>query len=111
MSGTRHYKGTLKLVATTEESAERESKKYLNSIGKTELPKSCYTWLEYLKDYTYDDYVTIGDSLYSVELEDVGDEEVFASNKVEYGYKFEVQYYDGSMGFEEAIEEAIHNVI
>ena len=110
MSETRHYRGTLKLIATGKEQMEEKAKEYLNSIGETELPSYHDSWVEFLEDTFYKEYVHLDDKLYVVEKEDVGEEDVFVASKTDNGYKFEVQYYDGGMSFDEAIEEAISNI-
>lgn len=110
MSETRHYRGKLKLVTTGKEQVESKAKELLGAEGRKETPSYFDSWGEYLMDVFYKGYVVINDSLYEVEKEEVGEENVFVASETEYGYKFEVNYYDGGMSFDEAIEEAINGI-
>ena len=110
MSEIRHYRGKLKLVTTGKEQVESKAKGLLEAEDRTEIPSYFDSWTEYLKDVFYKGYVVVDDSLYEVEKREVGEEDVFVASKIEDGYKFEVRYYDGGMGFDEAIEEAINGI-
>lgn len=110
MSETRHYRGKLKLVTTGKEQVESTAKELLGAEDRKELPSCFDSWGEYLMDVFYKGYVVINDSLYAVEKKEVGEEDVFVASETEDGYKFEVQYYDGVMSFDEAIEEAINGI-
>lgn len=110
MSETVHYRGTLTEVEKLEnEILEKQCMRLLNNV---ELP-SCYdSYQEMLEDEYYNHYVVHDDILYSINKKSIDlDQDIFNSHKNEDGsINFEVRYYNGGCGFDEAIEEALNNM-
>ena len=107
MSETVHYKGVLRKVERlNEESLEEQCKRIL---GNKELPSYYDTYQEYLLDEYYDGMTIQNGVVYQVEREEVDPyDDLFNAQVRDNGeIAFEVRYYNGGCGFNEAIEEAI----
>jgi hypothetical protein len=91
-----------------DESLEDQCKRLLEN---KELPPYFDCYAEYLLDEHYQKYVIIDEIVYYVQKEDVDTEsDIFKATKNPDGnFEFEVRYYNGGCGFEEAIEEALKN--
>lgn len=110
MSETVHYKGVLRKIERYEnESLEEQCKRLLDN---KELPSYFDNYEEYFSDEYYHKFTIHNGVIYSIEKEDVDpDSDIFnAINGVNGEINFEVRYYNGGCGFDEAIEEAIKNI-
>lgn len=106
MSDTVHYKGVLKPVEKLGgETLEEQCRRVLS--GK-ELPSYFDSYQEYLLDMNYMQMTIQDGILYAVERENVDPyTDIFNAQRQENGeIAFEVRYYNGGCGFDEAIEEA-----
>lgn len=110
MSETVHYKGVLKKVERfKEENLEAQCKRLLGNI---ELPSYFNSYEEFLLDNYYKTMTIQNDEVYEVEKIEVDAESgIFNSSLKENGdIAFEVRYYNGGCGFDEAIEAAMKNI-
>lgn len=110
MSETVHYKGVLKKVEKFEgESLEEQCKRLLRN---KDLPSYHDSYKEYLIDQYYHEMTIQNDIVYRIEKEEVDpDGDIFKANMNDNGeIEFEVRYYNGGCGFNEAIEKAIKNI-
>lgn len=110
MIRTEHYKGKLRKVERLEnETLEEQCKRVLDSQGESDpLEEGSYD--SYLEKLTYyHEFVLCNGELYgviSMEERDP-DGEIFTMTEKENGdLDFEVRYYNGGYGFNEAIERA-----
>lgn len=106
MSENVYYVGKIKKI---EGSVEEICKK----IHKEDLPTEYYdSWEELIAEEYYNDFVIINDSVYKI-LEKTDKDlygDIFKSRETEDGIiEFEVLYYNGGCGFEEALEKALNN--
>ena len=107
MSETVHYKGTLKEIKKLEnETLENQCKRLLDN---EKLSSYCESYREMLEDENYEKLFIYDDVLYSVEMQEIDPyDDLFVANKNEDGtIGFEVKYYNGGCGFNEAIGYAI----
>jgi hypothetical protein len=110
LSETVHYKGVLKKVERYEgETLEEQCKRLM---GNKELPSYFDSYEEYLVDENYKKITIQNGVVYRVEKEDVDpDSDIFKANINDKGeIEFEVRYYNGGCGFDEAIEEAVNRI-
>jgi hypothetical protein len=110
LSETVHYKGVLKKVERLEgEKLEDQCKRLLENKS---LPTYFDSYVEYLLDERYHEITIQNGVVYRVEKESVdSDGDIFRATTGDSGeIKFEVRYYNGGCGFDEAIEEAIKNI-
>ncbi|PLR99584.1 hypothetical protein [Bacillus sp. T33-2] len=110
MSETVHYKGVLKKVERHEdETLEEQCKRLLNN---KDLPSYFDNYQEYFSDEYYYKFTIQNGVIYSIEKEDVDpDIDIFNASVGDNGeINFEVRYYNGGCGFDEAIEEAIKTI-
>ncbi|MEK3955684.1 MULTISPECIES: hypothetical protein [unclassified Psychrobacillus] len=110
MSETVHYKGVLSRVERFEkENLEEQCKRLL---GNKELPSYFDSYEEYLLDKHYRTMTIQNGDVYQVEKEEVDpDSGIFNASISENGeITFEVRYYNGGCGFDEAIENALKNI-
>lgn len=110
MSETVNYRGVLREVVKFDgETIEDQCKRLLDN---KELDSYCDSYKEMLLDEGYYDWVMYDNILYSVEKEDVDPyNDLFTASKNEDGtINFEVRYYNGGCGFEEAIEYALEKM-
>jgi len=115
MSYYEHYRGTLTKVERLEnESLEDQCKRLLEEkmLQEVILPEYYDSYAEMLIDEFYKEYYTYNGILYSMYRESIdSDGDIFNANEGENGtINFEVRYYNGGCGFNEAIEEAIKNI-
>jgi len=110
MSKKVHYKGVLKPIKKLEGETLEDQCRRLSNI--TELPSYYESYEEYLR-YESDRKMIIHKGVvYQAEVEIVDqDGDIFRAhinnnNEIEY----EVRYYNGGCGFNEAIEEAINRI-
>jgi hypothetical protein len=110
VSETVHYKGTLTKVEKLENETLEEQCKMI--LENKELPKWFDSYVEFLFDECYKEYAIYENELYFVDKKSVdADTDMFISSKNEDGtINFEVKYYNGGCGFEEAIETALKNI-
>lgn len=108
MSETDHYRGKLiyQQKNSHTDTLEEQCKRVLG--GK----KQGYhdTFEEAIRDIMYKEYVIKGDKLYKVtNLESIDvDKDIFRSKKINgKDFEFEVKYYNGGCGFDEAIYYAL----
>jgi len=105
MSETVHYKGKLQeIIKLGNETLEEQCKIILNK----ELDDNFMSYQEYLLDEYYQKYIVHDGILYSVEKQNVEqDQDIF---NISYSgccsFNFEVKYYNGGCSFDEAIEYA-----
>ncbi|MBU3186579.1 hypothetical protein [Clostridium estertheticum] len=112
MSEGVYYRGTLKEVTKLQgETLEALCKRILED-RKIKLDSHYTTSKEQLIDDCYDEYIPHEDILYSIERESVNlYDDIFKINKGKDGVlRFELKYYDGRCGFNEALEEAFNNI-
>ena len=110
MSEIEHYRGILKEVARLDdESLESQCKRLLHD-DKLRSYEATYT--DALLDRNYQIYIIKNDVLYEVSKVALGpDGDIFNMYKNNDGtLSFEVRYYNGGCGFDEAIEEAFSNM-
>jgi hypothetical protein len=110
MSETVHYKGVLiKIDRFEEENLEEQCKRLLEN---RELPSYFNSYEECLLDEHYHKMTIQNGEVYRVEKEEVDpDGGMFNASLKENGeIIFEVRYYNGGCGFDEAIEEAMKNI-
>lgn len=110
MSETVHYKGILKEVKRYEgETLEEQCKRLMEN---KDLPSYYDTYEEYLLDENYRKITIQNGIVYRVEKEEVDPySDIFNARMNENGeIEFEVRYYNGGCGFDEAIEEAVKNI-
>ncbi|MFS0878003.1 hypothetical protein [Solibacillus isronensis] len=110
MSETVHYKGVLKKVERFDgENLEQQCKRLL---GNKELPSYFDSYEEFLLDNYYKTMTVQNDTVYEVKAIEVdADSDIFNATLLNDGQiEFEVRYYNGGCGFDEAIEEAIKNI-
>lgn len=108
MSETVHYKGILKKVERlTEETLEDQCKRLLDN---KDLPSYHDTYAEFITDEHYQKIVVVNGEVYQVEKEMLdGDSDIFRASLIDNeNIEFEVKYYNGGCGFDEAIEEALN---
>jgi len=115
MSYYEHYKGILIKVEKLEnESLEEQCKRLLEGKIAQEviLPNYYNSYEEMLLDEFYEEYYVYNGILYSMYRESIdSDGDIFNANEGENGtINFEVRYYNGGCGFNEAIEESIKNI-
>jgi len=111
MSETVHYRGTLTRVERFEnETLEKQCKRI---IGNVTLPSYYESYKEMLLEgyEYYQNYFLQDDILYSVSKKEIDtDEDIFNSSENKDGtINFEVKYYNGGCGFNEALEYALEN--
>ena len=109
MSKTVHYKGVLRKVERLEgENLEEQCKRLLNN---KELPSYFDSYEEFLLDNYYKSMTVQNETVYEIEkIEIDADSDIFnATIRDDGNVEFEVRYYNGGCGFDEAIEEAIKN--
>ena len=110
MSETVHYKGVLRKVERQEgETLEEQCKRLLDN---KDIPSYYDSYEECFSDECYDKFTIYNGIIYNIEKEDVGtDEDIFNAKIEDNGeISFEVRYYNGGCGLEEAIEEALKNI-
>lgn len=110
MSETVHFKGVLiKLERNENESLEEQCKRLMED---KELPSYFDNYQEFLLDSYYHRFAIHNNCLYQVEKEDLDpDGDIFKASLKENGeIDFEVRYYNGGCGFEEAINEALRSI-
>lgn len=109
MSDDVHYKGKLKRLAVEgHEEIETYAKTYVEEQGD-ELKSYCDDYTEHLR-YEYNDkFVVIDDILWEVitkEEQDAYGSVFNLRHSKDDEYTYEVKYYNGGCGFEEALQEA-----
>jgi hypothetical protein len=110
LSETVHYKGVLRKVERQEEETLEAQCKRL--LGNKELPSYFDSYEEYLVDENYQNITIQNGIVYQVEKEDVDPySDIFRASISDNGeIEFEVRYYNGGCGFDEAIEDALKNI-
>jgi hypothetical protein len=111
MSETVHYRGTLtKVERLGNETLEEQCKRIIGEGNFKNYYESYQEMLLYGYEYSQD-YFLQDDILYSVSKKEIDtDEDIFKSNENEDGtIEFEVKYYNGGCGFNEALEYALDN--
>lgn len=110
MSETVHYKGVLKQIERYEgEPLEEQCKRLLEN---KDLPSYFDSYAEYLIDENYQKITIQNGIVYRVEKEEVDpDSDIFKASINDQGeIEYEVRYYNGGCGFDEAIEEALRSI-
>jgi hypothetical protein len=110
LSETVHYKGVLKKVERYEgETLEEQCKRLMDN---KELPSYFDSYEEYFVDENYQKITIQNGVVYRVEKEEVDpDSDIFKARINENNdIEFEVRYYNGGCGFDEAIEEAVKSI-
>ena len=111
MSEIVHYKGKLRKVKV--DNLEQFCKEKIIEFGyNPELPSYFNTYIDYLVDEEHKKYISINNELYEIlEKEKFDTYNMFNSKKLKNGIiEYEVIYYNGGCGFEEAIERAIEKI-
>lgn len=114
MSETVRYTGKLKLIENlSNETLEDQCRRILEEHNYFELNGYCDSWEEMLDDELYGQYVIYNDKVYEVvekNYKDIG-EDIFESYQNEdKTISYEVMYYNGGCGFNEAIGYALENM-
>ena len=115
MSYWEHYKGILTKVERLEnESLEDQCKRLLEKEMSREvfLPDYYDSYAEMLVNEFYEEYYVYNGILYLMYREFIdSDGDIFNANEEENdNINFEVRYWNGGCGFNEAIERAIKNI-
>ena len=110
MSYTEHFSGTLtpiKIKNTLEETA-----KDIVEFQGDKLETYHNNYIDALNDYQYKEYVVLNDKIYKVEMKEFdGEDDIFESKlNADGSISFELRYYNGGCGFDEAIKEATKNI-
>lgn len=113
MSQTEWFKGTIKKINLWDKTAEQWAEDYCKKAG---IEKASYTsnWVEQLIDEEHDKIIRFNSDLYeTIEKYKVDEEDdiMFAEENKDWTVNFEVKYYNGWCGFEEAIQKAIEDNI
>lgn len=111
MSETVHYRGKLiyQEKNSPTDTLEEQCKRVMNGEKKDYYD----TFQEALTDTYYREYVIQDDKLYKVtDFSDIEEyEDIFRAKKINgQDFEFEVKYYNGGCGFEEAIDYALKDV-
>lgn len=110
MSETVHYKGTLRpLPKLIGETLEEQCKRLMMD---KEIPSYYEDYKEFLTSEHYEKMIILEDTVYQVEKTDIDPfDDIFNAHLEENGdIKFELKYYNGGCGFDEAIEEALEKI-
>jgi len=115
MSYYEHYRGNLNKVERLEnESLEYQCKRLLEEEMSREvfLPDYYDSYGEMLVNEFYGEYYVYNGILYSMYREFIdSDGDIFNANEGENGaINFEVRYWNGGCGFNEAIKRAVENI-
>ncbi|HCL4455055.1 hypothetical protein EJM73_08325 [Clostridium botulinum] len=113
MSEIVQYKGKLiKLEKLNNETLEQQSERFCKENNLYELPDFYDTWEEYLTGELYKRYYINNNNLYIIKSEQVDPEcDIFNASMNDNGeIEFEIKYYNGGCGFDEALDEAISNL-
>jgi hypothetical protein len=104
MSETQTRKGIVKLVANS-------LKEFMSSKGYNVNKNDLLN--EFYQEGFDSSYVYINDKIYEIKEEhNINYKNIYQATELPNGdIKFLVQYYDGSMGLDEAIGKAINNII
>lgn len=109
MSETVYYTGKLTPVKTkTGETLEDTAKRIIDE-NNYKIESYYKTAHECFDDVYYREYITVNNKIYSVQNEDVDDnDDIFKATINEDGsINYVVKYYNGGCSFNEAIEEAM----
>lgn len=111
MSEVQHQSGKLvRLDRKLNETLEEQCKRVLEV---TELDKYCSSYREQLQQTHYEEFIIHNDTLYQVKdlVKHDPDEDLFKIKKINGSdFEFEVKYYNGGCGLEEAIESAFEEL-
>lgn len=113
MSETVQYRGKLiKLKKLNNETLEQQSERICKENYLYERPCYYRNWGEYLTGELYERYYINNNNLYVIESEQVDPEyDIFNASLNKNGeIEFEVKYYNGGCGFNEALDEAMNNL-
>lgn len=111
MSEMVHYGGKLtRIDRLPNETLEQQCKRILElreNCSYAELNNEYESYVDMLLDMYYQQYVIYNNDLYSVKRKsmDVHDD-IFQMIPADYGFVFEVKYYNGGCSFIEAIDNA-----
>ena len=114
MSETQHFRGKLREVITLPgETLEEYAKSEMKVRGETELPEYCSNYVKFLTDEEWAKYIDINGRLYHIvenkELDadgDICEAKMNSDGTIDY----EVRFYNGGCGLDEAIEEAVNKM-
>jgi len=105
MSETVHFKGKLKPMPRPEGVSLEEQMKDI--LGISEIKDYYDNVEEQFYDYTYGDFLVLNNTIYEVEKENIFYNDIFESSlNDDDSIDFEVKYYNGGCGFNEAVEMA-----
>lgn len=109
MSETVHYRGRMTEIKPRHSvDLNGVAREICDSRG---LEKQSFhrDYVELLCDELYDEYITINQKLFSLEKVELDcDEEIMrAEQNLDGSISYEVRYYNGGCGFNEAVEEAL----
>lgn len=107
MSETEHHTGKL-IPVKIEKSLEETCKQICEDAGFL-LDEFYTTWKENLRDNLYEEYFIYKDVLYRIESKEHPDDDYMVEAS-EYGdgtINFQIRFYNGSCGFDEALEDAM----
>ncbi|MEM5009299.1 hypothetical protein WKH57_01130 [Niallia taxi] len=110
MSETFHYKGVLKIVAKYE--GENLSEQCQRLLGERDLPSYYDRYEDYFLDEYYQKFTIQKGNIYRIEKEAIDPYSDFFTANIVTGedINFEVRYFNGTLDFNGAIEEAIRNM-
>lgn len=114
MSETVRYKGTLTIENKLDnESLENQCKRICETNGLKELTKWTDTYEELLCDELCDKYIIIEDVLYKLDYDEKSNYDYFAEAELNRDgtISFHTMFYNGACCLNEAIEDAVSNLI
>ena len=112
MSDIEHHRGKLTPVEIIDGDLDKTIERLIINAGYTGIkPEHFKTWLDFLYDACYDQYVMLNDVLYEVKSEELDPaDDIMRLTWNGNGFNFEVRFYNGSCGFTEAIEKS-HKIL
>jgi hypothetical protein len=110
MSEVVHYRGTLTKFEKLENETLEEQCRWI--AENREMPDYFDSYIEFFEDEYYKEFVIVHGDIYCVSKQRIDvDEDIFSSKRVNNSViEFEVKYYNGGCGFNEAIDEALKNI-
>jgi len=107
MSGTVHYKGTLREIKERQTRTLEEIAGDIIDERGLEVPHGYKSDLEYITEELYENYILLNKRLYEiVEKEDFYGDILEAQQKENGTIDFHVMYNNSGCGFEEALEHS-----
>lgn len=95
-----------------QDNLENTCKMICNNMDRHILPNNYESWIEYVRDRLYRDYVIVNDTLYKIINNiDIDEDDLFFIRKTQdNNLEYVVRYYNGSCCLSEALEKALNNM-